>query len=206
MRGEGVRALLSETTERLKGKPWGVGILGFAPADLLKEQISISREFKPAFALIAGGRPEQALALEEDGVPSYLHVPSPRLLSMFVEHGARRFVFEGRECGGHIGPLASFVLWEQMVETLLTEIKSDEVAKQLHVLFAGGIHDAASASMVATIAAPLSARGVKVGVLMGSAYLFTEEIVENGSILPAFQQQAIDCSKTVGLETGTGHA
>lgn len=206
MRGEGVRALLSETTERLKGKPWGVGILGFAPADLLKEQISISREFKPAYALIAGGRPEQALALEEDGVPSYLHVPSPRLLSMFVEHGARRFVFEGRECGGHIGPLASFVLWEQMVETLLTEIKSDEVAKQLHVLFAGGIHDAVSASMVATIAAPLSARGVKVGVLMGSAYLFTEEIVENGSILPAFQQQAIDCSKTVGLETGTGHA
>ena len=47
MRGEGVRKLLKETAERLKGKPWGVGILGFAPADLLKEQISISREFKP---------------------------------------------------------------------------------------------------------------------------------------------------------------
>ncbi|MBT8132444.1 MAG: nitronate monooxygenase, partial [Gammaproteobacteria bacterium] len=206
MRGEGVRKLLSETTERLKGKPWGVGILGFAPAELLKEQIAISREFKPAFALIAGGRPEQALALEEDGVPSYLHVPSPRLLSMFIEHGARRFVFEGRECGGHIGPLTSFVLWESMVDTLLAEVKNDSLAEEIHVLFAGGIHDDLSAAMVASLAAPLSARGIKVGVLMGSAYLFTREIVENESILPTFQEQAVACSKTVGLETGTGHA
>ena len=33
--------------------------------------------------------------------------------------GARRFVFEGRECGGHVGPYGSFPLWESMVEGLL---------------------------------------------------------------------------------------
>ena len=206
MKGNDVRKLLSETTERLQGKPWGVGILGFAPADLLNEQISISREFKPAFALIAGGRPEQALALEESGVPSYLHVPSPRLLSMFLEHGARRFVFEGRECGGHIGPLASLVLWESMVDTLLTEVSSETLAQQIHVLFAGGIHDAQSAAMVAALAAPLAARGIRIGVLMGSAYLFTQEIVDSGSIVDIFQKEVLKCTRTVGLETGTGHA
>ena len=203
---DAVRKLLAETDARLGGKPWGIGILGFAPADLLKEQIAVSREFKPAFALIAGGRPEQALEFEEYGIPSYLHVPSPRLLSMFLANGARRFVFEGRECGGHVGPLASFVLWESMVETLLAEAGSAERAGQIHVLFAGGIHDELSAAMVATIAAPLAARGIKVGVLMGSAYLFTHEIVANGSIVPAFQEQALACRKTVCLETGTGHA
>jgi len=206
MKGPAVRTLLSETTDRLKGKPWGVGILGFAPAELLNEQISISREFKPAFALIAGGRPEQALALEESGVPSYLHVPSPRLLSMFLEHGARRFVFEGRECGGHIGPLSSFVLWESMVDTLLSGLGSVGSARDIHVLFAGGIHDARSAAMVAALSAPLAANGIRVGVLMGSAYLFTEEIVKSGSIVETFQDQVLSCQKTVGLETGTGHA
>jgi acyl transferase domain-containing protein/NAD(P)H-dependent flavin oxidoreductase YrpB (nitropropane dioxygenase family)/NADP-dependent 3-hydroxy acid dehydrogenase YdfG len=206
MKGPAVRKLLNETTDRLHGQPWGVGILGFAPADLLTEQIAISREFKPAFALIAGGRPEQALALEESGVPSYLHVPSPRLLSMFLEHGARRFVFEGRECGGHIGPLASFVLWESMVDTLLAEVEKKDFAQQIHVLFAGGIHDAQSAAMVAVLSAPLSARGIKVGVLMGSAYLFTREIVSSGSIVETFQKQVLECDRTVGLETGTGHA
>ena len=206
MKGTAVRKLLSETTDRLHGKSWGVGILGFAPADLLNEQIAISREFKPAFALIAGGRPEQALALEESGVPSYLHVPSPRLLSMFLEHGARRFVFEGRECGGHIGPLASFVLWESMVDTLLAEVEKADYAQDVHVLFAGGIHDSQSAAMVAALSAPLSAKGIKVGVLMGSAYLFTEEIVSSGSIVKTFQKQVLECEKTVGLETGTGHA
>jgi acyl transferase domain-containing protein/NAD(P)H-dependent flavin oxidoreductase YrpB (nitropropane dioxygenase family)/NADP-dependent 3-hydroxy acid dehydrogenase YdfG len=206
MKGTAVRTLLTETTERLQGKPWGVGILGFAPAELLKEQIAISREFKPSFALIAGGRPEQALALEESGVPSYLHVPSPRLLSMFLEHGARRFVFEGRECGGHIGPLTSFVLWESMVDTLLSEVGAAAYAQDIHILFAGGIHDARSAAMIAALSAPLAGLGIKVGILMGSAYLFTEEIVSSGSIVETFQQQVLGCRKTVGLETGTGHA
>ena len=73
----------------------------------------------PPFALIAGGRPDQAAALESRGIATYLHVPSPGLLRRFLDRGARRFVFEGRECGGHVGPLSSFVLWEAMVETLL---------------------------------------------------------------------------------------
>ena len=105
MRPEQVDALLAETTARLAGKPWGVGLLGFAPADLIHAQTEIARKYAPRFALIAGGRPDQARSLEEEGVTSYLHVPSPRLLTLFLEQGARRFVFEGRECGGHVGPL-----------------------------------------------------------------------------------------------------
>ena len=56
------------------------------------------------------------------------------------------------------------------------------------------------------LAAPLVARGVKVGILMGSAYLFTEEIVASGAIVPQFQQEVLDCERTVKLETGPGHA
>ncbi len=76
----------------------------------------------------------------------------------------------------------------------------------MSVLFAGGVHDARSAAMVAAMAAPLTARGAKVGVLMGTAYLFTEEAVATGAILPGFQRAAIDCRATVLLETAPGHA
>ena len=46
-------------------------------------------------------------------------------------------------------------------------------AGEIELLFAGGIHDAVSSAMVQVLVAPLVARGVKVGILMGSAYLFT---------------------------------
>ncbi|MCG6870709.1 MAG: SDR family NAD(P)-dependent oxidoreductase [Gammaproteobacteria bacterium] len=206
MRGSKVEKLLEETASRLGDRPWGIGLLGFAPADLITEQVAATRRFKPAFALIAGGRPDQALEFERSGIPSYLHVPSPRLLSLFLEQGARRFVFEGRECGGHIGPLSSFILWEQMVATLLDEVRDRNTAEAIHVLFAGGIHDTRSAAMVATLCAPLVERGIRVGVLMGSAYLFTREIVASGSVLSNFQREALACHATVSLETGTGHS
>ena len=62
----------------------------------------------------------------------------------------------------------------------------------LQLLFAGGIHDRLSAAMVAAMAAPLAARGVKVGVLMGTAYLFTEEAVSSASAVntrPCFRNR-----------------
>jgi acyl transferase domain-containing protein/NAD(P)H-dependent flavin oxidoreductase YrpB (nitropropane dioxygenase family) len=202
MRQEEVRALLAETAARLGERSWGVGILGFVPQALRDEQLAVLEEVRPPFALIAGGRPSQARALEERGTVTYLHVPSPGLLDLFLREGARRFVFEGRECGGHVGPRTSFVLWEAQVERLLSFERPSEIS----VLFAGGIHDARSAAMVAALAAPLAARGAQVGVLMGTAYLFTEEAVASGAIAPVFQEAALSCDRTVLLDTAPGHS
>ena len=82
----------------------------------------------------------------------------------------------------------------------------EEDLRDVSVLFAGGIHDATSAAMVSAIAAPLAARGAKVGVLMGTAYLFTREAVETGAIGSAFQDAAASCERTVLLETAPGHS
>lgn len=205
MKGAQVRQLLQATQQRLQARSWGIGILGFVPHAVREEQMREILAVKPPFAVIAGGRPDQAAHLESEGIATYLHIPVPALLEMFLEQGARRFIFEGRECGGHVGPLSSFVLWESMIATLLERVSSD-VAAEVHVLFAGGIHDARSAAMISAMAAPLVAKGVKIGVLMGSAYLFTEEAVNCGAILSEFQTQALSCDRTVNLETGPGHA
>lgn len=199
--GEKARDLIRETRERAGDKPWGVGILGFADPELREEQLSYITEEKPPVVLIAGGRPSQAKPLEKLGIKTFLHVPSAPLLDMFLKEGAKRFIFEGRECGGHVGPLSSFVLWEKQINRLLQE----EQTEQLEVFFAGGIHDAFSTAMVSVMAAPLAARGVKIGVLMGTAYLYTHEAVATGAILPQFQAQALEHTETVLLETAPGH-
>ncbi len=202
MSGDEVREVMTETAALLGDLPWGVGILGFVPADVRGDQLRVIEEVRPPVALIAGGRPSQARSLEEAGIATYLHVPSPGLLARFLKEGARKFVFEGRECGGHVGPRSSLALWESQVEVLLGSGVADEVS----VLFAGGVHDGRSAAVVAATGASLVEAGGRIGVLMGTAYLFTAEAVDAGAVVPGFQEQALACSRTVLLETSPGHA
>ncbi|MEV4007093.1 SDR family oxidoreductase, partial [Actinomadura sp. NPDC049753] len=198
-----VRELLRETADRLGGRPWGVGVLGTAPPELREAQLAAIREAAPPYAVIAGGGPAEAAPLDAAGIRTYLHVRSPVELERFLAEGTRRFVFEGAECGGHVGPLASFPLWDAQVERL-EAFGGDP--RELSVMFAGGVHDARSAAMVAALAGPLAERGADVRVLMGTAYLFTAEAVAAGAILPGFQDVALGCGGTALLETSPGLA
>jgi len=201
-----VERLLRETSALLGERPWGVGILGFVPPDLRTEQLRAVLKVRPRFALLAGGRPDQARALESAGIHTYIHTPSPRLLQMFLQEGTRRFVFEGRECGGHVGPLSSFALWESVLNVLLEFQARKEPREAIDVLFAGGIHDGLSAAMVSALASPAAAAGIRIGALLGTAYLFTREAVDSGAIVPSFQEEAVGCRETVLLDADGGHA
>ncbi|HET8621591.1 MAG TPA: beta-ketoacyl synthase N-terminal-like domain-containing protein, partial [Acidimicrobiales bacterium] len=206
LRGETeVRPLLTETAGLLGDRPWGVGILGFVDKELRDEQLAVIRDVRPPLALIAGGRPSQAAGLEEVGVRTFLHVPAPGLLERFLKDGGRRFVFEGFECGGHTGPRSSFALWESQLDVLTAWVAGGGDATELDVLFAGGIHDERSAAMVAALGGTLAAAGARIGVLMGTAYLFTDEAVAGGAIGEEFQAQALACERTALLESGPGH-
>nr|WP_311137746.1 polyketide synthase [Streptomyces sp. I6] len=208
-------AMLEQARRVLHGRPWGVGILGFAPEETRAAQLAAVREAGPTHAIVAGGRPSQARVLEEAGIKAFLHVPSPGLLRQFLDAGARRFVFEGAECGGHVGPRNSFPLWEAQLAVLEDFLdglvrQGDEQARatagRIEVFLAGGIHDERSAAMAAALAAPLTARGCAVGTLMGTAYLFTEEAVAHGAVRPLFQRRVLAAERTSLLETAPGHA
>ncbi|MEV5237881.1 SDR family oxidoreductase [Streptomyces cinnamoneus] len=207
---ERTRSLLEETRAALGGRPWGVGILGFAPDEVRAAQLDAVRELRPTHAVLAGGRPAQAAALEAHGVHTFLQAPTPGLLGQFLDAGARRFVFEGAECGGHVGPSNSFPLWEAQL-AVLERFLDDRHPRErdeppgIEVLFAGGIHDERSAAMVAALSAGLTRRGAAVGVLMGTAYLFTREAVECGAVQPGFQHTVLTAESTVLLDTAPGH-
>ncbi len=200
MQGNAAEKLLSETKDIIGNNTWGVGILGFIPPRIREEQTRFILEANPSVVLIAGGRPSLAKPFEEKGIKTFLHVPSPALLDMFLKEKARNFVFEGRESGGHIGPLSSMVLWERQINRLLKE----ENIASVSVFFAGGIHNAFSSAFVSVMAATLAAKGAKIGVLMGSAYIYTKEAVESGAILSGYQKQAIEQNQTIVLEAALG--
>ncbi len=206
LKGKALNSLMENTGKAFGDKSWGVGFLGFAPQALLDEQLALAKKYHPRVAIIAGARPDQVASFERTGMVSFLHIPSADLIPLFLQEGARRFIFEGRECGGHIGPLSGFVLWSSMVDSLLLELAKGKIkGEEIQVLFAGGIHDAFSSALVQAIAAPLVNKGVGIGLLMGSAYLFTKEIVDAGAIMPVFQQEVLQCEHTVTLESAPGH-
>jgi len=198
---ERARPILEQTRERLDGKPWCVGLLGFLPPELYKAQAELVLAMAPSHVILAGGRPDQARVFEQQGVKVFLHCPTTGLFERFLASGARRFVFEGRECGGHVGPLSSMTLWEGQIARAL---ESDACA-ELSLLFAGGLHDRLSGAMLAAMCAPLAALGAKIGISMGTAYLFTEEAVREGAILAAYQELALASSETALVQTRPGH-
>lgn len=204
MSGGESRTLLTAAKRMLGERSWGVGVLGFLPGEMREAQDAAIFDTLPPFAIIAGGRPSQAAQFEKRGIKTFLHVPSPGLLESFIAEGARKFIFEGRECGGHVGPRTSFVLWQQQIQVLLDARVDDP--SEFEIVFAGGVHDGLSAAMVSVLAARLTERGMNVGVLLGTGYLFTHEAVRCGAITAEFQRQAIECRDTVLLESGVGHA
>ncbi len=202
LRAEEIAALLAEARQALEGKPWGVGMLGFLPPDQFRQQLDEVLRAAPPFAILAGGRADQVLRLEAEGIRTYVHAPTAQLATLLVDGGARRLILEGRECGGHVGPLHSMVLWECVATTLARHPK----IKDLSILLAGGIHDGLSAAMAMAVAAPLLEAGARVGVLMGTAYLSTRELCATGGIGADFQAALVEATDTATIESGRGHA
>ena len=176
LRGPEVRALLDDAAERLGGPALGRR----HPRVRRRPSCGASRsrrsgEARPPFALIAGGRPDQARELEREGIATYLHVPSP---------GPARPVPQGR--GPAVRPRRARVRRPRRPAVELRPLgaggrgppRGDRPGhrrpRSSTSSSPGGIHDARSAAAVAALAAPLAERGVKVGVLIGTAYLFTE--------------------------------
>ena len=196
---------LMQTKQLLSGKTWGVGLLGFLPREIRDHQFAVVKDIAPPCVLIAGGRPDQAEDFESCGIQAFIHAPTLDLLQQYVSEGATNLILEGRECGGHVGPVGSLVLWEQCL-TWLTHTELPKPANSYHIVLAGGIADPASCATARILSAKPKAIGVRMGILTGTPYLYTDEAVSTGAIVESYRETVIGASRTVNLETGAGHA
>ena len=205
MREDELEPMLRDTRERLGEAPWAAGLLGFLPPELYGPQVELVKKYRPPVAVIAGGQPVQAQQLEAEGIRTFIHVPSHRLLDLYLDDGIQNVIFEGLECGGHIGRYSGFVLWENVIEVLLARIPRDNKGGRCGALFAGGISTALSGAMISAMVAPLADRGVDLGVLVGTGYLFTREAVACGAINSGFQGAILAARRTAILDCGGGY-
>lgn len=197
MPGPIAREGIALAREKTGGK-FGVGLIGLEiNSKNYEAHLAIMKDNPPPFAILAAGSADLAKRIEAMGTRCYLHCPSPAILSEALKAGLRRFVFEGCESGGHIGTFGSLNLWAANLRELEAAAANGIDLNEVTVLFAGGIASGRGAAFVAGTAADLTAKGLNVGLQMGTAYLTTEEAVSTCAITPTYQNLTLDSEKTV---------
>jgi NAD(P)H-dependent flavin oxidoreductase YrpB (nitropropane dioxygenase family) len=178
-----------------------VGIEAFNP--MVQKHLDMVKRYKVPYALFAGGIPAQVAELEKAGTKTYLHTPSVSMMENALDAGCRRFIFEGGEAGGHVGALSSLVLWEAAISKL---IQSRRDLSDLYLVFAGGITTAFASFFISGMASFLAARGAKIGLQVGTAYLFSHEIVDTRAVKKQYQEIIIEQDETVVIGKSLGLA
>lgn len=117
-------------TKALTTKPFGVNLITMHPA--LFELIAVCRKHGVTHVVLAGGIPPKGSveAIKEGGAKVICFAPTLALAKKLLRSGADAMVIEGMEAGGHIGPVSTSVLAQE----ILPELSHD------HLIFvAGGI-------------------------------------------------------------------
>ncbi|MBT0670309.1 nitronate monooxygenase [Novosphingobium profundi] len=117
-------------TRQLTQKPFGVNLITMHPQ--LFDLIAVCIKHGVGHVVLAGGIPPKGSveAIKEGGAKVICFAPTLALGKKLLRSGADALVIEGSEAGGHIGPVSTSVLAQEILPALAEE----------HVVFvAGGI-------------------------------------------------------------------
>ena len=143
-------------TKALATKPFGVNLITMHP--MLFDLIAVCTAHKVGHVVLAGGIPPKGSveAIKETGAKVICFAPTLALGKKLLRSGADALVIEGNEAGGHIGPVSTSVLAQE----ILPELAGDNL-----VFVAGGIgRGAAIASYL-----EMGACGVQLGTRFACA-------------------------------------
>lgn len=116
-------------TRQLTSKPFGVNLITLHPQ--LEDLLGVTINQKVSHVVLAGGLPNKAAIdrLKAAGIKVICFAPMLPLAKRLVRHGIDALVIEGNEAGGHIGPVSTSVLAQE----ILPEIQ------EVPIFVAGGI-------------------------------------------------------------------
>ena len=117
-------------TKALATKPFGVNLITMHPA--LFDLIAVCTRHGVSHVVLAGGIPPKGSveAIKEQGAKVICFAPTLALAKKLIRSGADAIVIEGSEAGGHIGPVSTSVLAQEILPAL---------AEEALVFVAGGI-------------------------------------------------------------------
>ncbi len=158
-------------TKKLTDKPFGVNLITMHP-DLM-ELISICGKHEVSHVVLAGGLPPKGSleAIKETGAKVICFAPAMALAKKFIRSGVDAIVIEGMEAGGHIGPVATSVLAQEILP---------DIADQLPVFVAGGI---GTGDMIAAYL-EMGASGVQ----LGTRFVCAHESIAHPDFKKAFMR------------------
>ncbi|MHA0331205.1 NAD(P)H-dependent flavin oxidoreductase [Sphingomonas aquatilis] len=117
-------------TKALTDKSFGVNLITMHPA--LFDLIAVCAKHKVGHVVLAGGLPPKGSleAIKDSGAKVICFAPTLALAKKLIRSGVDALVIEGMEAGGHIGPVSTSVLAQEMLP---------EIAESVPVFVAGGI-------------------------------------------------------------------
>jgi enoyl-[acyl-carrier protein] reductase II len=170
-------------TFALTDKPFGVNLIVMHPQ--LAELVEVCIAEKVSHVVLAGGVPAaQIIArLKNAGRKVICFAPALVIAKRLVNHGADAIVIEGMEAGGHIGPVTTSVLAQEILPAL----------REVPVFVAGGI--GRGEAIIAYL--EMGAAGVQ----LGTRFVCAHESIAHAKFKQAFiRASARDAIPSVQLD------
>ncbi|WP_294339872.1 nitronate monooxygenase [uncultured Sphingomonas sp.] len=117
-------------TKALTSRPFGINLITMHPQ--LNELIAVCARHEVGHVVLAGGLPPKGSleAIKASGAKVICFAPTLALAKKLIRSGVDALVIEGMEAGGHIGPVSTSVLAQEMLPV---------IAEDVPVFVAGGI-------------------------------------------------------------------
>ncbi|TPG20605.1 2-nitropropane dioxygenase [Sphingomonas koreensis] len=171
-------------TKTLTDKPFGVNLITMHP--MLMELIEVCNRHGVTHVVLAGGLPPRGSieAIKANGAKLICFAPALSLAKKLIRSGVDALVVEGMEAGGHIGPVSTSVLAQEILP---------EVAEQVPVFVAGGIGRGAAIAGYLDMGAA--------GVQLGTRFVCATESIAHANFKKAFiRASARDATASVQID------
>ena len=156
-------------TKALTDRPFGVNLITMHPQ--LRELIDVCAKHGVSHVVLAGGLPPPGAIerIKGNGARLICFAPALALAKKLIRSGVDALVIEGMEAGGHIGPVSTSVLAQEILPPL---------AQEVPIFVAGGIgHGGAIAGYLEMGAA---------GVQLGTRFVCAHECIAHPNFKKAF--------------------
>lgn len=170
-------------TKALTSKPFGVNLITMHPE--LDALIDVCLKHTISHVVLAGGLPSGAsiARVKDGGAKVICFAPALVLAKRLIRSGADALVVEGSEAGGHIGPVATSILAQEILPTI-TDVP---------VFVAGGIGRGEAIVSYLEMGAA--------GVQLGTRFVCATESIAHENFKKAFiRGQARDAMPTVQID------
>jgi enoyl-[acyl-carrier protein] reductase II len=160
-----------EETRSLTDKPFAVNLITIAPNYL--KHLDVAVRVKLPVIVFAGALPRgpEIEKAKQSGAKVLAFASTRVLAQRLIRQGVDGLILEGMEAGGHIGPVAGPILWQQILF---------EYCDKIPIFIAGGI---ATGRMMAH----LLLMGA-VGVQIGTRFVMTTECAAHDNFKAAFRR------------------